>query len=158
LGAGRWHRNCTVLGSAFSYIITRTGAFKILSYIDQKGIKHGIDYVVGIIPNLNIYETQPHLCYSEWVDRISSDTDSDIQKDFNIFDFNKMISEIKSNYYFYQYLDAPGNDTLLFQNKSEDELFLLSLEDSNNIAFNTLGFFKNKTQIFRCGYYWSNFV
>jgi GR25 family glycosyltransferase involved in LPS biosynthesis len=135
------------IGSAFSYIITRTGAFKILSYIDQNGIKHGIDYVVGIIPNLNIYETQPHLCYSEWVDRISSDTDSDIQKDFDIFDFNKIISETKSNYHFYQYLDSPGNDTLLFQNKSKEELFLLSLEHPNIVAFNTLGFLKNKCDL-----------
>jgi GR25 family glycosyltransferase involved in LPS biosynthesis len=137
------------IGSAFSYIITKTGASKILSYVDDNGIRHGFDYMVKIIPNLNIYETQPHLCYSEWVNKLSSNVDSDIQKDFDIFDFNKIISETKSNYHFYQYLDSPGNDTLLFQNKSKNELFLLSLEHLNNVAFNTLGFFKNKVDIER---------
>jgi GR25 family glycosyltransferase involved in LPS biosynthesis len=135
------------IGSAFSYIITKTGASKILKYIDENGIKHGIDYVIGIIPNLNIYETQPQLCFSEWVDKLSSNVDSDIQKNFDIFDFNKIISEIKSNYHLYQYLDCPGNDSLFFDVKSKKDLFLLSLENPYNIAFNTLGFFKNKVDI-----------
>ena len=135
------------IGSAFSYIVTRIGVSKILHYIDQNGIKYGFDYMVGRIPNLNMYETQPHLCFSEWVDKLSSNVDSDIQKDFDIFDFNKMISEIKNNYYFYQYLDFPGNDTVFIPNKTKEDLFLLSLEHPNSVAFNTLGFFKSKVDI-----------
>ena len=135
------------IGSAFSYIITKTGASKILKYIDENGIKHGIDYVVGITPNLNIYETQPHLCFSEWVDSFTSNVDSDIQKDFNGFNFNNLIDQIKNKFYFYQYLDSPGNDISYYGGKTKDELFLLLLEQSNNIAFNTLGFIKNKVDI-----------
>ena len=137
------------IGSAFSYIITKTGASKILHYVNQNGIKHGIDYVVGIVPNLNIYETQPHLCFSEWVDKLSSDVDSDIQKDFDGFNFNNLIDQIKNEYYFYQYLDFSGNDILHYGKKTKNELFIILLENINSdiIAFNTLGFFKNKVDI-----------
>ena len=135
------------IGSTSSYIVTRTGASKILHYITQNRIRHGIDYLVGKIPYLNMYETQPHLCFAEWVDNLSSGVDSDIQKDFGGFNFNNLIEQMKNEFYFYQYLDSPGNDMLQYTKKTRDELFMISLENPNIVAFNTLGYFKNTVDI-----------
>ena len=68
------------IGGTFCYSINKQGAFKMLSYINKNGIKHGIDYLMKINPDLICYETQPHLCFSEWNENLSK-VDSDIQND-----------------------------------------------------------------------------
>ena len=37
---------------------------RLLNYIQQNGIKHGIDYLNKIIPNLNNYELYPQIVFS----------------------------------------------------------------------------------------------
>ena len=75
------------IGGFYSYIITKNGARKILEYIKTNGIRHGIDYLIKIIPNLQVYHMQPHFVLSDWVDTLNCNIDSDIQKSFDSFDF-----------------------------------------------------------------------
>lgn len=76
------------IGGTFGYIITKNGAKKMLQYIENNGIKHGIDYVIKINTDLSIFELNPHIVYSEWVKEMSSNIDSDIQKDLSVFNLN----------------------------------------------------------------------
>ncbi len=74
----------------FGYIVTKKGAIKLLDYINKHGIKHGIDYLIKIVPELNNKICQPHIIFSEWVNTSNyNEVDSDIQKDFSCFDFSK---------------------------------------------------------------------
>ena len=64
------------IGGFFSYIITKSGCDKLLSYIEKNGIKHGIDYLIKISDNLKIYNTQPSLVFSEWVQSSNSNIEN----------------------------------------------------------------------------------
>ena len=73
------------IGGFFGYIITKQGANKLLDYINQNGIKHGIDYLplayatqLGLIQ----YEVIPQLIRTEYVDD-AHHVDSDIQYDYD---------------------------------------------------------------------------
>ena len=70
------------IGGYFMYSINKNGARKLLDYIEQNGIKHGIDYLNKIMPDLHSYECQPQLVFSEWNEN-GKKIDSDIQ---NIYD------------------------------------------------------------------------
>ena len=128
------------IGGFFGYIISKKGANKMLKYIENNGIKHGIDYLIKINNDLNVYECQPFLVKSDWVDNPNSGIDSDIQKDFEYlkFDFIK-----PKKFYFYQGLDSPGNDVKRLTNKNNNEMQKIS-SDMNYVAYNTLGFMKSK--------------
>src|SRR5205085_2389725 len=80
------------IGGFFNYIVTKAGAKRILSWIKKNHIRHGIDYLMKIIPELNVYETQPHIVFTDWVRTTVSNTDSDIQKDFNVLNFDKVMA------------------------------------------------------------------
>jgi len=54
------------IGGTHCYSINKTGAEKLLKYVEKSGIKHGIDYVMKIVPELHCYESQPHLAFAEW--------------------------------------------------------------------------------------------
>jgi GR25 family glycosyltransferase involved in LPS biosynthesis len=78
------------IGGFFGYLISRSGAEKLVSFIEQNGIKHGIDYLPKKYRkelDLHLYETRYHLIVTEWVSSQNSLVDTDIQKDFNRFDF-----------------------------------------------------------------------
>ena len=75
------------IGSAFSYIITKKGATKILDYFKENGIKYGIDYAISKVPTLNMFETQPHLIFTKWVEDSLSEVDSDIHRNKDYFIF-----------------------------------------------------------------------
>ena len=72
------YRRDLYVGGTFMYSINKTGARKILNYIESHGVKHGIDYVIKIIPDLKIYETVPQLCTAIWNEN-GKEIDSDIQ-------------------------------------------------------------------------------
>lgn len=126
------NRNIYV-GGFYNYIITKTAALKILKYINVYGIKHGIDYVVKLVPDLCMFETHPLFIFSDWVR--SLDGDSNIQNNFDCFNFDM-------NYTYYHGLDSGGNDITFVDRKSIPELKKLCESTPNCIGFNTLGFLK----------------
>ena len=137
------------IGGFFSYFITKSGAKKLLDYINVNGIKHGIDYLIKIHDDLNIYETRPHIVKSDWVDTVISKVDSDIQKDFDkiVFDNTDLYKYVEINgrkYKYYQGLDAFNNDIRHIPNKNILQLEEFAQKDPECLAFNSLGYFKNK--------------
>ena len=60
----------------------------MLNYIENNGIKHGIDYLFKINKELNIFTLEPSIVLSEWVRNLNDNVDSDIQKDQSIFHLN----------------------------------------------------------------------
>ena len=133
--------NATYIGGFFAYIITRAGATKMLDYISQNGIKHGIDYLVKIIPNLNCLSAQPHLVFSDMVYAGSANTDSNIQLDNSTFNFNAISN--KDDWEFHLKMDMTGNDIAFIGRKPIDEYIARAFFTPECVAFNTLGFFKN---------------
>ena len=67
------------IGGFFAYTINKIGAQKLLGYIENNGIKHGIDYLVKIVPDLNVKEIQPFLVFSQWYESKDKPIDTDIQ-------------------------------------------------------------------------------
>ena len=76
------------IGGFFGYIITKSGASKLLNFISENGIKHGIDYLtLRYIKEMDLkqYEVLPHIITSDFVDfqtKASHSVDSDIQYDY----------------------------------------------------------------------------
>lgn len=126
------------MGGTFLYSINKKGASELLKYIGENGIKHGIDYVMKI-SGVNLYETQPQLAFSEVYDTPLSTTDTDIQNNYECLDYGFI-----DQYEFKQGLDQFGND--IGHNLSIFENMKKGLSDPNIVAFNTLGFIKNKIQ------------
>jgi hypothetical protein len=85
------------IGGFFGYIITKSGVDKLIKQIDSDGIKHGIDYLVKINPDLVIKETQPFIINSNWVEDSNSDVDSDIQRNWSGFDFTNIFNNPNKN-------------------------------------------------------------
>lgn len=79
------------IGGYFAYSINKVGAKKILDYIDQNGINHGIDYLNKILDNniLRSYECQPQIVFSDWNEN-GKKIDSDIQNTFDSIDFSRV--------------------------------------------------------------------
>ena len=142
------YRSDLYIGGFFGYIITKSGANKMLKYIQENGIKHGIDYLIKINKDLIIYESHPLIIFSDWVESLKSKVDSDIQKDFNILTFDtsemyKIVTLNGNKYKFYQGLDSFGNDIRRVNSKKLDEIVEEAEKDSLCIAFNSLGFLKS---------------
>lgn len=70
------------IGGTGGYLITRTGAEKLLNFINSFGMRNGIDTIQQKSADLlNVYYCSPHLIYSEcWTNNSNSDTD--IQKEY----------------------------------------------------------------------------
>jgi GR25 family glycosyltransferase involved in LPS biosynthesis len=87
------------IGGFFCYVISKSGAMKLLQFINNNGIKHGIDYLIKIIPNflINVFEVQPQIAFSNWHETPNIDTN--IQNDFNVFDFSTISMKEIMNYY-----------------------------------------------------------
>lgn len=147
------------IGGFFGYIISKNGANKILKYINENGIKRAIDCIIN--KNLNIYECQPFLIKSDWVDTNNSEIDSNIQKDYDFLKFEgeefngiieidqnkyldiKRIHEIEQDWVIVNNLDSYGND-IKFTNITKVEILKeLALADPNCIGFNNLGYLKS---------------
>ena len=136
------------IGGTFNYTINKSGAKKLLDYIENNGIKHGIDYLMKICTNLEIYETQPHLTLSEWVEFIGKETDSDIQHDFESINFEEIENKfLTDNYVFIQKYDQHDNDLYYKHNKNKMSLLNICENDNFAVGFNSLGFFKKMIDI-----------
>jgi len=139
------------IGGTFMYSINKTGAKKIIDYIDKHGINHGIDYQIKIISGLQCFESQPQIVFSDWNEN-GKKIDSDIQNTFDSIDFtgvpdvsvenDKNAQNIKADFVFIPGLDVIGCD-LYMRNGSLEEKFLTAIGDSECVGFNTLGFFKD---------------
>ena len=135
--------NDKYIGGFFSYIITKCGAKKIMNYIETNGIKHGVDYLLKIDSNLNCLELSPHIVYSDWVSNLNNSVDSNIQRDFSVFNFNTIFDY--NNYLYIKGVDIINND-LIYINTNENKGINKLIETSNKIelcgGFNSLGFLK----------------
>ncbi len=128
------------VGGTFAYYISKQGAKKLLNYIDLNGIKHGIDFVMKICDPLIKYECSPFVIYSEWVQNISSNVDSDIQKNFKYLDIYS-----DEDFEFFREMDVGDNDIFCVGRKSVKELKQIALSNPDIKCFNTLGFFKHSS-------------
>jgi GR25 family glycosyltransferase involved in LPS biosynthesis len=136
------------IGGTFCYSINKKGARKIVDYVQNNGIKHGIDYVMKITGNLECHESQPQLVFSDWSGGSESGQkiDSDIQNYYDCFDFSNVKKNLKENFVFIQNLDQHGNDMYHHKKSLEDQMEI-ALKDNLCFGFNTLGFFKNKIDL-----------
>ena len=136
------------IGGTFAYSINKVGAQKMIDYISTNGIKHGIDYVMKIVPDLNRYELQPLIVMSEWNEDASKQIDSDIQTNYDSLDFSHTIED---NFDFIPYKDQIGNDMFFKQPSASASTHIeemkIALNDEKCAGFNTLGFFKNKIEL-----------
>ena len=131
------------IGGFYGYIITKKGAKKLLDYISQNGIRHGIDYLIKIIPDFVSYNCQPHIVMSEWVTSCSSHVDTDIQKDYTSFDINSVIKVNEDDWVFYEGVDSGDGDIRGVGRNSVPEIMAEASCSNACIAFNTLGFLKS---------------
>ena len=131
------------VGGTFAYLITKSGAMKILEYITKNGVKHGIDYIIKITPNLNMSVIQPHLITSDWVSENGSMVDSDIYNEF-----------VECDWDFYAGMDSYGNDINFYKNKSISDIKNMVSRNNKYVAFNSLGFVKSKVNfpLTKCNY------
>jgi GR25 family glycosyltransferase involved in LPS biosynthesis len=130
------------IGGTFAYSINKEGAKKLIDYIESNGIKHGIDYLMKITPTLNISEIQPLLLISEWYEDRNKTIDTDIQTNYESLDFSQIMED---QFEFIPKLDQIGCD-LYFHRGSLTEHMSKAMKDPKCVAFNTLGFFKNKIE------------
>ena len=71
------------MGGTFGYIMNKSGASKLIHFIKENGIKHGIDYLMFHYAdrmNLKHYQILPSLITSEYAE-VNGQVDSDIQYD-----------------------------------------------------------------------------
>ena len=137
--------NCQLyIGGTYGYIVTQSGAKKLLEYIKNNGIKHGIDYLIKIATELKLYNSQPHIVFSDWVSASDLDVDSDIQKDYSSLNIEPKVD--KNEWVFHKGVDSGGGDIKCVGKKSVNELMIEASKYKNCIAFNTLGFLKLKIQ------------
>lgn len=130
------------VGGFFSYIITKNGAKKMLDFIQQNGIKHGIDYIIKINPTLYISEIYPNIVFSKWVENNNTLVDSNIQKDIEIFDFHQLYDY--HNYLFIPKMDIMNCDFERINTFNINHFIEESNKYDNVDGFNTLGFLKTK--------------
>ena len=128
------------IGGIHCYSINKNGARKLIDYIEKNGIKHGIDYLFKIIPELECWETVPHIAFADWNEN-GKIIDSNIQNLYDGFDFSEF--DIEKNFIFIPEKDQISND-IYYKRDSLENMLETAHNDSNCVAFNTLGFFKNK--------------
>jgi GR25 family glycosyltransferase involved in LPS biosynthesis len=131
------------IGGIHCYSINKNGARKLLNYIDKNGIKHGIDYLFKIIPELECFETRPHISFAEW-NEDGKAIDSDIQNLYDGIDLSHTLDKLLEKYDCYSNQDFFGSDICHIGNKSLFDQLLIAESNSNCICFNTLGYFKRE--------------
>jgi GR25 family glycosyltransferase involved in LPS biosynthesis len=136
-----FNKNLFWIGGSFSYLITKNGARNILEYINKNNIKHGIDYVMKLIDTKKCFMCKPSIVFSEWLQSFNSPVDTDIQNDFNVFDFNNLIDFY--NYTFIQGYDQINNDIGCIPNNLEKTIKECDRLDDLSVGFNTFGYIKS---------------
>jgi FkbM family methyltransferase len=145
------------IGGTFCYSINKNGAKKLVDYINKNGIKHGIDYLFKIVPELECFETRPHISFSEWNEGGKA-VDSDIQNMYESIDLSDTPDGLLEKYHYYPNEDFFGSDIHYIGNKSLFDQLLIAEGDSSCVCFNTLGYFKHEfdaTKLIKinCGLY-----
>lgn len=134
-------------GGAFGYIINKYAATKLLSYIQSEGIKMAIDWLMFRC-GPPIYETHPHLVFTDAVQESLHHVDSDIQHNDTLFTFTKIVN----NYVFDDYVFFPNKDSMAGDIREiyADIPFIKKMADStsNCVAFNTYGWLKREITSF----------
>jgi GR25 family glycosyltransferase involved in LPS biosynthesis len=74
-------------GGIHCYSINKNGARKLLDYINKNGIKRAID-MLFIIPELECFETCPHISFAESNQIYGKNIDSDIQNRYDSIDLH----------------------------------------------------------------------
>jgi GR25 family glycosyltransferase involved in LPS biosynthesis len=136
-----FNRNLYV-GGTFGYIITKNGVRKMIEYINLNGIKHGIDYLLKINTNLNIKIVNPSIIQSEWVRNYEDNVDSDIQREYDSFDFNTIFDY--NSYLFISKLDQINNDMSHIGDGNINSFLNVVSNIDESSGFNTLGYVKSK--------------
>lgn len=151
------------IGGLFSYVINKNGAKHIVNYINENGIKKGIDIIIGRFNSHICYEIQPHICFSAWNEidensKLNKFIDTDIQNNydsieldtFKLSDYNPIFSQ----YTFVKGKDQIGNDLYYKGTSNILQHMKIALNDPNCVGFNTLGFFKKEiTELTNSKYY-----
>ena len=127
------------IGGTFAYSINRAAAKKMLNYIEKNGIKHGIDYLFKIIPELECHESKPQLCFSEWNEN-GKEIDSDIQNVGDSFNFEKILLD---KYEYYPNQDYFGRDIHFQRADSLIDKLVVAEKLVDCVCFNTYGYYKN---------------
>lgn len=93
-------------GGTFGYMISKSGAQKMLSYICKTKMVNAIDTVMQKASNiLNIYYSTVHLARSEcYCDNFNTDTD--IQKDYDSL-YNQKFVDVEHDHYDQDYIIKP---------------------------------------------------
>jgi GR25 family glycosyltransferase involved in LPS biosynthesis/tetratricopeptide (TPR) repeat protein len=126
------------IGGLFAYIIHKSGAQKLCSYIEKEGIQHGIDYLILKMNNINAREVRPQLVFTEWCEP-GKTIDSNIQTNSETFCFEQFTDD---GYVFIRGKDQIGEDICRYT-KSWTELKKECNQSPTCIGFNTLGFMKH---------------
>lgn len=105
------------MGGTIGYLITQTGAIKLLDYINKTGMTNGIDTVQQkAADTLNVYYAYPHLVYSDCYRGNNKDSiDTDIQ-----FDYDSLTIPIEQR--LQQELDYYKNKSIPIQEVQENDL------------------------------------
>ena len=133
------------IGGLFCYSINKNGARKLVDYINKNGIKHGIDYLFKIIPELECFETRPHISFSEWNEGGKA-IDSDIQNLYDSIDLSLTFEDLLQKYDYYPNQDFFGSDVFHIGNKSLFDQLLIAERTPECVCFNTLGYFKKEME------------
>jgi GR25 family glycosyltransferase involved in LPS biosynthesis len=139
------------IGGFFGFVISKSGAEKIISYTNTNGITHGIDYIIKFVPNLKLLQLKKFIIYSDWVDSANSNVDTDIQKNFEYLDIYS-----DENFQYLRGFDSSDNDIGLERNLSIDEMKKKALDNDNCVCFNSLGYFKSKCNELKISPYFIN--
>jgi len=137
-------------GSIFGYVLHKRGADKLLKYIEENKIRHGIDYCVNK-SDLRIDVTVPCMVRSPWVRDLAQD--SDIQLNFECFSIQDFMED---QFDFYPRMDSKDNDLFYVPNKKLEDMMEIAKKDPRIRAFNTLGFFKTKVHLLESSPYYSS--
>ena len=128
------------VGGTFGYTISKVGAAKILAWIEEYGLRHGIDYIMGkCIDDIVTRCVQPHIVTSPWVNSPQSG-DTDIQGCGGRLD-------PMSFWQFFPKLDVMDHDIDRIVTHSQATIARRAMTDPTITAFNTLGYLKNPTSI-----------
>ena len=85
------------IGGTHCYSINKNGARKLVDYIDKNGIKYAIDYLFKFTPELECFETRPHISFAEW-NECGKAIDSDIQNMCDGIDLSNTPDELLQKY------------------------------------------------------------
>ena len=130
------------IGATFCYSINKIGALKLIQYIKENGVNHGIDYQMKITPGLNVKEIQPQIVFSNWNEN-GKEIDTDIQNNSETIDFSQFkVNDVllKEKFVFIQGMDQIGYDVVNSNHTNDiNKNMKICLENEELIGFNTLG-------------------